>query len=107
MQITITNRIGKPAKKYLEDFKSRFPSFIITKYKAYNGIVIDIDDDDSEDFFEALETAGFDFESEQETSGQKPKLDKNAPKFPKQTPKFPKVKPIFGKTIPKLPRSER
>ena len=106
MKITILNRIGKPAEKHLKDYRTRFPAYILTKEKAYNGIVIEIDDDDAEDFYEALESAGFNYETDEDDSSTSnvPKLPKLKPKFPKAAPKFPKTKPIFQKVRPKLPR---
>ena len=105
MKIEITNRIGKPAEAHLNKFKTRFPPFAFSKEKNYNGVVIEIDDDDCDDFLDALEAAGFDYNSEHEASGVKPKHEKNAPRFPKAAPKFPKAKPTLTKVIPKLPRS--
>jgi hypothetical protein len=104
MIITILNRIGNPAKEYLQKYKTRFPSYEILKEKTYNGIAIEIDEEDEEDFHLALESAGFDFENDEDTPKHKPTKEKpikDKPIFPKVKqilPKF-KVKPVFPKGI--------
>lgn len=108
MNITITNKIGILAKKHLEDYKTRFPSYSIRNDKVYNGIVIEIEDDDADDFYDALDAAGFDYETEEvENSSGIPKWPKYQPKFPKGAPKAPKARPVLGKVKPKLPRAFR
>jgi len=100
MNIHITNKIGKPAKKHLETFKTRFPAFKFTRDIVYNGISIEIDDDDKDDFFEALASAGYDYESDEEDVGDGsnvPKMPKSKPKLAKANPKLPKVRPLIPK----------
>ncbi len=103
MNITITNKIGKPAKKYLEDYKTRFPQFSFTSDKIYNGIAVEVDDDDAEDFYEALDSAGFDYDSDSEPVVDVPKKS-NVPRWPKNKPKLAKSKPTLPRPAPKLPR---
>ena len=103
MRITIINRIGKPAEKHLKDFKTRFPPYVLTNDKIYNGIVIEIDDENEDDFLDALESAGFDHETEKEDNPRgAPKLDKYSPRFPKMKPTYPKAVPVLQKATPKL-----
>ena len=66
MKITIRNRIGKPAKEFLEKNKFHVPYYRLCHDRAYNGVVIDVDDDDLEEFSEYLERNGFIFESDEE-----------------------------------------
>lgn len=103
MKISITNKVGKPAKKHLETFKSRFPPFKFSTDVSYNGQTVEIDDDDKDDFLEALEAAGFDFESdeEEESTSNVPKMPKSKPKFPKTSPKLAKSRPLLRYTPPK------
>lgn len=108
MTVTITNKIGKPAKKHLETNKTRFPQFKITRDIVYNGIAVEIDDEDLEDFCDALEAAGYDFDhdgEEEESGSNVPRWPKAKPKFSKTAPILPKTRPIFDKTAPKLPRA--
>lgn len=101
MTITITNRIGKPAKKYLEEFKTRFPPFSIQRDVVYNGVVVEVDDDDLEDFTDALEGGGFEYIPDTDDNpGDAPKL----PKFSSNKPVYPKSTPKLGRATVRLPR---
>ena len=71
MKITIINKIGRPAKDYLTKFKKRFPEFKLTTDKVYNGIVVEIDDEDIEAFAFQLDSIGFNFETDQEEDPEK------------------------------------
>jgi len=50
MLITITNLASKPARKHLEANSRKFPPFRVTSFHAYNGVVVDVDEDDVENF---------------------------------------------------------
>jgi len=104
IKITITNKSGKPAKDYLNNNKTRFPEYSITSTIVYNGIVIEIDDDDAEDFEDALDAAGFVHEMDSENSSYEATFPKDKPVFPKHKPILPKSKPKLQKVKPKLPR---
>jgi len=57
MTITITNLPTKTIKDYLSINKKQLPLF--TTQKTYNGLVVDIDDEDVLDFIDTLESEGF------------------------------------------------
>lgn len=59
MLVTIINLATKPAKKYLEDYRKRFPPFVITKNHTFNGVVVEVDEEDVADFIESAQHAGF------------------------------------------------
>lgn len=108
MKISITNKVGKPAKKHLETFKSRFPQFKFCNDITYNGQTVEIDDDDKDDFLEALEAAGYDCETDDDAEDAQesnvPKMPKTKPKLSRASPKLPKSKPVLGKVRPTLPK---
>ena len=85
MTLTITNRMGRPVAEFLRNKKSRLPSFFICRDKSYNGIVVEVDDDDSDDFCEALEGAGFSVDSDEIGNDAS-----STPRFPKVTPRIHK-----------------
>ena len=64
MKVTIVNRISFPIKDYLVKYKTRFPSFSIINDKTYNGLVVEIDAEDIEDFIFQLDSAGFEYSTE-------------------------------------------
>lgn len=96
MTITITNRMGKSAMQYLESNSSRLPIFSISNTRVYNGISVTVDDDDAEDFQDALESAGFQAESEDTQSSSTAKFPKDVKDVPK-LPRFEKLKPVLPK----------
>lgn len=65
MLITITNLPSKPAKKYIEENKNNLPTLRLTKFHAYNGVIVDVEDDNAQDLVEALDAEGFIWESEE------------------------------------------
>lgn len=103
MKISIINKVGRLAKNHLETFKSRFPPFKFSTDRAYNGLTVEIDDDDKDDFLDALEAAGFDCESdeEEEQTSNCPKMPKTKPKLSKSSPKLAKSRPVIEKYLPK------
>ena len=66
MLITITNLTSKPARQHLETNKRKFPPFRVTSFHAYNGVVVDVDEDDVEDFTEAMEHEGFVWDADED-----------------------------------------
>lgn len=95
MKVTINNRIGRPAKEHLEKFKTRFPPFQFANERTYNGIVIEIDDEDYGDLTDALSCAGFNHDSDEapaETGSpfKFPKMSLKAKATPKTAPRQPK-----------------
>lgn len=77
MKITILNRIGRPVSKYLTANSKRVPAFIVTKDRVYNGLVVEIDDEDMDDFLDVIEAGGFAYHSDDIPEGDfSPKLPK-------------------------------
>lgn len=106
MKITINNKLELDIKTYLSTSKSKLPAFELTKDITYNGVVVEVDDEDIEDFVDAMESAGFDFELDEEDGGfTTPRWPKKAPRLPKGAPRWPKSVPKLEKVTPKWPRA--
>ena len=58
--------VGKLVKPFLEKSKYHIPPFAFCTNKAFNGIVIDVDEDDIEEFEEFFERNGFICESDKD-----------------------------------------
>lgn len=97
MLITINNKVGRPAKQYLEANRRKFPPFQFTRDVVYNGVVIEADEDNEEDLVEALDVSGFDWTAE-DAEPSRMRTEKSAPKLPK-------AKPVLSKNVPKLPKT--
>jgi hypothetical protein len=66
MLVTITNLASKPARQYLESNKRKFPPFRTTSYNTYNGVIVNVDDDNVEEFLEAMDHEGFTWDADED-----------------------------------------